>query len=229
MDSKISRLCMAEPLHHAVLREQPAIAGPSSRGYKHMSSQEINAAKELTSMKVWQPDKNGLIPEVDKGFWVQAVVGCELEVQALRRRGIASAMAQVMSFSVQDELIALLFNEFQKELLDGYENVSMAQVAQAEREVHVRLGELTRAGLAPAADGMPLNNPMGEVLNTPCAACTTESKLDRAAGTSRHDAAFSNGLRPCIGWIKVVRHCGSSGGLREIGIRYSSAVAQGSW
>ncbi|CAE7739197.1 unnamed protein product [Symbiodinium sp. CCMP2592] len=127
--------------------------------------QEINAVRELTSMKVWQPDKSGMIREVDKGPSMQAVVGSELEVQqALRRRGIAYAIAQVMSFSVHEELIALLFNEYQKDPLDGYEKVSLAQVAQADREIHVRLGELTRAGLAPGVGTLPLDKPMAEVL-----------------------------------------------------------------
>ncbi|CAE7513552.1 unnamed protein product, partial [Symbiodinium microadriaticum] len=62
--------------------------------------QEINAVKELSSMKVWQPDKHGMIREVERGPAMQATVGSELEVhQALRRRGIAYAVAQVMSFT----------------------------------------------------------------------------------------------------------------------------------
>ena len=58
----------------------------------------------------------------------------------------------------------LLFNEFQKDPPDGYEKVSLAQVAQADREVHVRLGELTRGGLGPTVDGLPLDKPLREVI-----------------------------------------------------------------
>lgn len=127
--------------------------------------QEINAVKELSSMKIWQPDKNGMIREVSRNPTMQATVGSELEVhQALRRRGIAYAVAQVMSFTVHEELVAFLFNEFQKDPPDGYEKVSLAQVAQADREVHVRLGELTRGGLGPTVDGLPLDKPLKEVL-----------------------------------------------------------------
>ena len=71
--------------------------------------QEINAVKELSSMKIWQPDKHGMIREVERGPTMQATVGSELEVhQALRRRGIAYAVAQVMSFTVHEELVACL-------------------------------------------------------------------------------------------------------------------------
>ena len=63
-------------------------------------AQEINAIKEVVGLRVWQPDRSGTIKQVEKDPEVQAPVGSELEVhQALRRRGVAYAIGQVMSFS----------------------------------------------------------------------------------------------------------------------------------
>ena len=111
-------------------------------------AQEINSIKEVVGLRVWQPDRSGAIKQVKKDPEVQAPVGSELEVhQALRRRGVAYAIGQVMSFSKHEELIALLFGELQREAPSGFHNVNLTQVAQADREIHVRLGEMTRGGL----------------------------------------------------------------------------------
>ena len=49
--------------------------------------------------------------------------------------------------------------------MPGFHPVSLSQLQAADREVHVRMGELTRAGLTMGADGsLPLDGPLTQVL-----------------------------------------------------------------
>ncbi|CAE7928433.1 unnamed protein product, partial [Symbiodinium necroappetens] len=112
-------------------------------------AQEINSVREVASMKVWQPDKSGVIKQVTQGPDIQASTCNELDVmQALRRRGVAYAVGQLMSFASHELVISMLFDELQR----------------ADREIHVRLGELTRGGLSLGPGGeLPLDLPLREV------------------------------------------------------------------
>ena len=54
-----------------------------------------------------------------------------------------------MSFEVHELIINFFFFELKKDPLEGFSPVTLAQLASADRELHVRLAELTRAGLHP--------------------------------------------------------------------------------
>ena len=129
-------------------------------------TQEVNNLKEDQFLKVWKPDSSGVIKAVDKGEDIRASISTDLEVHnALRRRGVAYDVAQAMSFERHEELINLFFNEMQREPLEGFQKVSLEQVAAADREVHVRMAEKTRGGLTrDAQGGLPLDGPLREVI-----------------------------------------------------------------
>lgn len=131
-------------------------------------TQEVNNLKEDQFLKVWKPDASGVIKAVDKGVDMRVAVSTDLEVHnALRRRGVAYDVGQAMSFTKHEELINLFFNEMQREPLDGFQRVSLEQVAAADREVHVRLAEKTRSGLTKSVDGgLPLDQPLEEVMQS---------------------------------------------------------------
>ena len=131
-------------------------------------SQEVNNLKEDQVLKVWKPDSNGVVKAVEKGSDMRATVTTDLEVHnALRRRGVAYDVAQAMSFNQHEELINVFFNEMQREPLEGFQRVSLEQVAAADREVHVRLAEKTRGGLGKDSNGdLPLDAPLKEVLKS---------------------------------------------------------------
>ena len=128
-------------------------------------TQEVNNLKEDQFLKVWKPDSSG-VKAVDKGEDIRASISTDLEVHnALRRRGVAYDVAQAMSFERHEELINLFFNEMQREPLEGFQKVSLEQVAAADREVHVRMAEKTRGGLTrDAQGGLPLDGPLRDVI-----------------------------------------------------------------
>lgn len=109
---------------------------------------EVNNLKEDSNLKVWKADSSGHIKQAEKTDIVKCDVRTDLEVlNALKRRGVAYEIARVMSFEVHELIVNLLFQELQRDPLDGFGRISMSQVASADREIHLKLAELTRAGL----------------------------------------------------------------------------------
>ena len=133
-------------------------------------SQEVNNIKEDSDLKVWKTDASGMIEAVSKEPSIQpGSAGYELDVHnALRRRGVAYEIAQAMSFETHETIINFFYYELKKEALEGFSAVTLAQVAAADRELHMRLAELTRGGLHPGPNGqLPLDDHVKELLRGP--------------------------------------------------------------
>ncbi|CAJ1410947.1 unnamed protein product [Effrenium voratum] len=133
-------------------------------------AQEVNGISEDTGLKVWRPDKHsGVIKEFHHEPKLTAPLTTDLEISnALKRRGVAYEVAQAMSFKSHEKLVNLLFNEYLKPAPDGFEKISISQLVAADREVHVRLAEATKAGLANSPGVMPLDQHLQTVLDMPC-------------------------------------------------------------
>ena len=129
-------------------------------------AQEINCVKEDQALKLLQSGRQGSVRLVEQATKITADTRSDLQLmQALRRRGVAYELAAVMTFEKHEELIDTLFLEYQREPLSGFHAVSVDQLQAADREVHVRMAELTRSGLVPGADGsLPLDGPVTSVL-----------------------------------------------------------------
>ena len=132
-------------------------------------TQEVNNVKEDGDLRVWKTDGAGLIKAVHKEPSLSANLTTELDVHnALRRRGVAYEVAQAMSFEVHELILNFFFFELKKEPMEGFAPVSLQQLAAADRELHVRLAELTRAGFrAGPAGELPLDVPATTILNGP--------------------------------------------------------------
>ena len=132
-------------------------------------AQEVNNIREDSDLKVWKTDSSGVVKAVSKEPDLQAVLATELDVyNALRRRGAAYEIAQAMSFEVHEALLNFYFHELKKDPLEGFSPVSLAQVAAADRELHVRMAEMTRAGLHPGPNGeLPLDPHVKSLLDGP--------------------------------------------------------------
>lgn len=122
-------------------------------------TQEVNNVKEDGGMKIWKTDSSGNIKAAPHEPAIAANLATELDVHnALRRRGVAYEVAQAMSFEIHERVINFLFFELKKEPMEGFAAVTLQQVAAADRELHVRLAERTRAGLVPGPNGeLPLD------------------------------------------------------------------------
>lgn len=130
---------------------------------------ELNNVKEQGNLKVWKADSTGVIKQSDAETSVRCDVSSELDVMnALRRRGIAYELANLMSYEVHEEIISLFFTELQREPIEGFKKATLSQLSAADREVHLRLAEKTRSGLplGPAGE-LPLDKHVTDVLKLP--------------------------------------------------------------
>eukprot|EP00435_Cladocopium_sp_Y103_P049658 s1454_g15.t1 len=70
-----------------------------------------------------------------------------------------------MRFEVHEKIINYFVNELKREPMEGFASVNLDQLAVADRELHVRLAEKTRAGFRPGPNGeLPLDIATEEVL-----------------------------------------------------------------
>ena len=151
-------------------------------------SQEVNNVKEDADLKVWKTDASGAIKAVRKDPDIMANLATELDVHnPLRRRGVAYEIAQAMFFEAHELIINAFFNELKKDPLEGFSHVTLNQVAAADRELHVRLAELTRGGLHPSpTGGLPLDDHVKTVLASPEIRWMLMPMPKRQAATSSH-------------------------------------------
>ena len=135
--------------------------------------QEVMGASEDNLLKAWKPDKSGVVREHKDAPRLEANVATDLLVHhALRRRGVCYAVAELMTFEVHETLIQFLFDAYYKEPAEGYQRVTLAQLALCDREVHLRLSDQCRTGFTLGADGgLPMR-------------CVEQLLLPRARGAS---------------------------------------------
>ena len=104
---------------------------------------------------------------------------------ALTRRGIAMELGQVMSYTVHEQLIAMLFREYLRAPPPGYNRVSIDQVRRADIEVFRQMQEQSRSGIRILPDGrMPLDLVLPGIMVSPRIAMLL-MPLPAAAGSKR--------------------------------------------
>ena len=132
-------------------------------------SAELNNVKEQQSLKIWKADASGNIKQSEAESSLRCDISTELEVMnAMKRRGVAYEIANLMSFEKHELIVNLLFAELQRDVLEGYKKLSIAQLAAADREIHLRLAECTRAGLPMGPQGeLPLDQHVEKIVGLP--------------------------------------------------------------
>ncbi|CAL1158015.1 unnamed protein product, partial [Cladocopium goreaui] len=132
-------------------------------------TQEVNNIKEDGDLKIWKTDSTGTIKATTKEPSIVASLNTELDVHnALRHRGVAYEIAQAMTFEVHEAIINYFFFELKKDPMEGFGQVTLQQVAAADRELHVRLAEATRGGFKTGPAGeLPLDIHVKRILDGP--------------------------------------------------------------
>ena len=176
LQARISPLIIAnflEPSHHLINAMVQCVEDGRVRYIEWAKctsrTQEVNNVKEDHELKVWKADSTGSIKASSKEPSIVASLTTDLDVHhALRRRGVAYEVAQAMSFEVHESIINYVFFELKKEPLEGFSQVTLQQVAAADRELHVRLAEATRGGfrVGPAGE-LPLDLHVKKILEGP--------------------------------------------------------------
>ena len=130
---------------------------------------EVESIKEDSTLKMWKTDSTGALKQVDQAAKLKCDVTSELQIlNALKRRGVAYEVGKLMSMDKHELLVSHLLAEYQREPPPGFNKVTMGQISAADKEVHVRLAELTRGGLLIGPQGeLPLDVHLENVLRSP--------------------------------------------------------------
>ena len=86
-------------------------------------------------MKIWKADAAGNIKQSESESSLKCDTATELDVlNALKRRGAAYKLANLMSYEKHEAIINLLFAELQKKPMEGFRKSSLSQLALADRD-----------------------------------------------------------------------------------------------
>ena len=132
-------------------------------GRRDLEMQLGNKGRE----EYWKKNAAGILCEHSYAVDAPADISTALKLhKALQRRGFAMQMANLLTYKSHELLTAWLLEEFQREPLPGYHSITLEQVELADKQVFMRLSEISRGFLAPhPEDGsMPLDHHMPIVL-----------------------------------------------------------------
>jgi hypothetical protein len=117
--------------------------------------QEVLGVKKENFIKA---EANGTLTQVQREVGVQADLSTEYRIKlALTRRALAFDNVGILPFHKLEELHEYLFSLVMKEPLETHFGITVAQVMKADRQLWLRLIELTREGVIPRPDGsLPL-------------------------------------------------------------------------
>ena len=87
---------------------------------------------------------------------------------ALKRRGLAFEMAEIMDYKTHEMLSEKLLAAYMRDPFTGYARVTLEQLVRADQEAFRQLAVATRAGIKRDADGhRPCDKAMKVILNDP--------------------------------------------------------------
>ena len=118
----------------------------------------------------WKTTPEGLFKFEEATTEKPADTGSDLKLlNALRRRGIAMEMANLLSYDSHEELVAWFIKELNRPPPRGYQNVSLQMLRDADEEVFVEMSLKVRDRGLPAAatDKLPLDEYLKVVLENP--------------------------------------------------------------
>jgi len=142
---------------HALLDAVWAMREENSLRYLQLESctsrsQEILGVKKESFVKA--ESGSGHLKQVTRDLNPTADLTTEYRVRlAFQRRALAFDACEICEFSILDEVNEYLYSLVMKEPLDTHHGISISQVMRADRQLFIRLIELTREGINPDAHG----------------------------------------------------------------------------
>ena len=169
--------------------------------------QEALGIKKETFVKA--EANTGNLKQVERSINPTADLTTEYRVKlAFTRRALAFDNVGLCDFSVMEDLHDYLYGLVMKEALDTHQAISVQQIIKADRQIWIRLIELTREGINPDATGrkpieinLPIArlDPMFCALLQPLPRSYSPGPYDKANGNSRgsndNSAPYSQGAK----------------------------------
>ena len=125
--------------------------------------------QELRGVKkdeFWKENQEGALMRIFKNIELKAEMKDLLRLQyALQRRGASLEMGRLMSFEKHELIVKFLFKRLTADPMEDHYPVSLNQVKEADLQIFLKLGELTRAGFEACSDEeMPLDSLVQSIL-----------------------------------------------------------------
>ena len=113
-------------------------------------------------------DSSGAVRIRDKDSKLEADLSTDmLTCLAFTRRGLALDQANILDYLEHDKWVERLFDSKITTQPEGYSNITMQQVINADRKLFVKLAELTRAGIQLTAAGRPVDLVFKQAMDHP--------------------------------------------------------------
>ena len=129
-------------------------------------------ALELNGVKkdpAWTTDTAGHIKAIAVAKPLVANADSELKLHfALKRRGLAFEMGDLMQFELHERLVEKMIAAYMRPAIDGHKKVDVAQIERADKEAFRLMAERTRGGIRRDGTSVrPLDTAILQVLDDP--------------------------------------------------------------
>ena len=116
----------------------------------------------------WKPDSQGIIREVRVQSEIKADTSSDLRLKyALQRRSLAIDQGRLCDYDKLERWSNVLLESYTKVPLDGYKRVSIEQIQHADLEMFKYLIKMTRSGLRPNGNTIPMEKALEQALTAP--------------------------------------------------------------
>ena len=113
-------------------------------------------------------DSSGSVRVRDKLGKLDADISSDMFLRlALMRRGLALDQANILDYLVHDLWVERIFDVRTSDQPDGYSQVSHQQVINADKQLFVKLAEMTRGGIQLQASGRPTDSAFRRAMEHP--------------------------------------------------------------
>ena len=127
--------------------------------------------QELMGIKsdpMWKPDSQGVIKEVKVQAELKADTSSDLRLKyALQRRSLALDQARLCDYEKMERWSCILLEAYSRAPIDGYRRVSIEQVQHADMEMFKHLIKMTRSGIRPSLNKIPIEDELLKALSLP--------------------------------------------------------------
>lgn len=127
-------------------QDQLSYVGPDECGSR---AQEILGIKKDPTLKI-ERDVQGHLKAREESPSEHTDVASDYKMrQAFTRRALAYDQANLIDYAIHEAWISHLFKLLHKDVPAGYSSVSMTQILRADREIFIRMADLTRSTIVP--------------------------------------------------------------------------------
>ncbi|CAE7527878.1 unnamed protein product, partial [Symbiodinium microadriaticum] len=147
---------------------------------------------------------------------IEADISSDLLLQyALERRGLALEQANIVAYDLHDMWVSKLFEARYREPPVNYSRVTQQQMIHADKQLFVKLAELTRGGIQLQGSSRPVDDVMVEAMNS----TEVQHLLQPMPGSSQSSSSTYNPKGPGKGGFGLRRGGGgkSKGGRGNTG------------